>query len=177
MLFFWPFYSSKNPEKLNHFSLKNIKQHNIFNIVITIRNIYWAANRHIRMISEGSRDTDAWSNDAENSALNKIYFNRKHLFYIVIIFHNIYCFYCNFDQINAALVNKKIFGMVERVLTSLSLSLSLSLSPSLSLPLSLSLSLPPSLSLSLAQSPPLFSVGFVLLLTHSEGDVSGIPFH
>ncbi len=25
----------------------------------------------IRMISEGSRDTEAWSNDAENLALNK----------------------------------------------------------------------------------------------------------
>ncbi len=26
-------------------------------------------NQHIRMISEGSRDTEDWSNDAENSAL------------------------------------------------------------------------------------------------------------
>ncbi len=26
-------------------------------------------NQHIRMISEGSCDTDDWSNDAENSAL------------------------------------------------------------------------------------------------------------
>ncbi len=39
------------------------------------------------MISEGSRDTENWSNDAENSALrhrNKFYFliysNRKQLF-------------------------------------------------------------------------------------------------
>jgi len=33
-------------------------------------------NHHIRMISEGSCDTEAWSNDAENSALrhrNKLY--------------------------------------------------------------------------------------------------------
>ncbi len=28
-----------------------------------------AANQHIRMISEGSRDTEDWRNDAENSAL------------------------------------------------------------------------------------------------------------
>ncbi len=28
-----------------------------------------AANQHIRMISEGSCDTEDWSNDAENSAL------------------------------------------------------------------------------------------------------------
>ncbi len=26
-------------------------------------------NQHIKMISEGSRDTEDWSNDAENSAL------------------------------------------------------------------------------------------------------------
>ncbi len=29
----------------------------------------WATNQHIRMISEGSCDTEDWSNDAENSAL------------------------------------------------------------------------------------------------------------
>ncbi len=28
-----------------------------------------AANQYIRMISEGSSDTEDWSNDAENSAL------------------------------------------------------------------------------------------------------------
>ncbi len=30
---------------------------------------FWAANQHIRIISEGSCDTEDWSNDAENSAL------------------------------------------------------------------------------------------------------------
>ncbi len=39
----------------------------VFNIWII--NVYWAANQHIRMISEGSCDTEVWSNDAENSAL------------------------------------------------------------------------------------------------------------
>ncbi len=29
---------------------------------------FWS-NQHIRMISEGSCDTEDWSNDAENSAL------------------------------------------------------------------------------------------------------------
>jgi len=29
----------------------------------------WSSNHHIRMISEGSCDTEDWSNDAENSAL------------------------------------------------------------------------------------------------------------
>jgi len=47
------------------------------------------------MISEGSCDTEDWSNDAKNSALhhqNKLHFkllNRKQLLSIVIIFHNI----------------------------------------------------------------------------------------
>jgi len=31
-------------------------------------NVYWAAN-HIRVISEGSCDTEDWSNDDENSDL------------------------------------------------------------------------------------------------------------
>ncbi len=30
--------------------------------------ISWVPNQHIRMISEGSCDTEDWSNDAENSA-------------------------------------------------------------------------------------------------------------
>jgi len=33
------------------------------------RNVSLAANHHIRMISEGSCDTEDWSNDAENTAL------------------------------------------------------------------------------------------------------------
>ncbi len=48
------------------------------------------------MISEGSCDTEDWSNDAENTALyhrNKLHFEidykRKLLFYVIIIFHNI----------------------------------------------------------------------------------------
>jgi len=35
-----------------------------------IRNVCLEANQHIRMITEGSCDTEDWSNDAENSALN-----------------------------------------------------------------------------------------------------------
>ncbi len=34
-----------------------------------VRNISGAANQHIRMISEGSCDTEDWSDDAGNSAL------------------------------------------------------------------------------------------------------------
>ncbi len=29
----------------------------------------WVPNRHIRIVSEESRDTEDWSNDAENSNL------------------------------------------------------------------------------------------------------------
>ncbi len=40
-----------------------------FSTLLIIRNVSWAANHHIRMISEGTRDTEDWSNDAENTAL------------------------------------------------------------------------------------------------------------
>ncbi len=46
----------------------------------SIENVSWAPNQHIRMISEGSCDTEDWSNDAENSALH--YRNKWHLKYI-----------------------------------------------------------------------------------------------
>ncbi len=36
---------------------------------VILRNVSWAPNQHFRMISEGSCDTEDWSNDAENSAL------------------------------------------------------------------------------------------------------------
>ncbi len=35
-----------------------------------IRNVSWAVNQYIIMISEWSRDTEDWSNDAENPALH-----------------------------------------------------------------------------------------------------------
>jgi len=35
-----------------------------------MRNISWASNQHIRMMSEGSCDTEDWSNDAGISALS-----------------------------------------------------------------------------------------------------------
>ncbi len=46
---------------------------------IIIRNVSWAANEHIRMISEGSRDTEDCSNDAENSALHHIKYLLKYI--------------------------------------------------------------------------------------------------
>ncbi len=71
LLFFWTFYLSKNPEKSSH---KNIKQQKFSTLIKKIR----APNQHIRMISEGSCDTEDWINDAENSILHhryKLYIN------------------------------------------------------------------------------------------------------
>ena len=45
------------------------KSTQLFSTLIIIINVSWAADQHIRMISEGSCDTEDWSNDAENSAL------------------------------------------------------------------------------------------------------------
>ncbi len=36
----------------------------MFSTVIRRRNVSWASNQNIRMISEGSCDTEDWSNDA-----------------------------------------------------------------------------------------------------------------
>ncbi len=71
MLIIWTFYSSKYPEKKVSlkFPQKNIKK------FIIIRNVSWAENQRIRMVSEES-DTEL-STDAENSALhdwNKLHF-------------------------------------------------------------------------------------------------------
>ncbi len=57
-------YSSKNLEKKYHRFQTNIKFPNIKKKLPTL-----IINQHIIMISEGSCDTEDWSNDAENSAL------------------------------------------------------------------------------------------------------------
>jgi len=64
------------------------------------------------VISEGSYDTEDWSNDAENSALitginYKICSHRKQL-YAIVIFHNITVLFF-FLQINAVLVSRRDF--------------------------------------------------------------------
>ncbi len=62
------------------------------------------------MISEGSCDTEDWSNDAENSALitgiNYILNDKNSS---CNNFSQYYSFYCILDQINAALVNIRDF--------------------------------------------------------------------
>ncbi len=43
-------------------------------------NVSWASNQYIIMISEGSWDTEDWSNDAEKSALiKKMYYILKYI--------------------------------------------------------------------------------------------------
>ncbi len=52
----------------SQFPQKN-KAAQLFLTLIIIRSASWAANQHIRMIFEGSCDTEDRRNDAENSAL------------------------------------------------------------------------------------------------------------
>ncbi len=67
------------------------------------------------MISEGSCDTEDWSNDAENSALTTVinyilqYSNREQLF-LIVIFHNITVF-------TAFWTNECSFGEQKRLLS------------------------------------------------------------
>ncbi len=46
---------------------KNLK-HRFFQLIL-MRDVSWAENQHIRIIFEGSCDTEDWRNYAENSAL------------------------------------------------------------------------------------------------------------
>ncbi len=53
-----------------------------YNFSTLIRNVLWAANQHIRMISEGSRDTEDWSNDCWKFSL-VITGKELQLFYVI----------------------------------------------------------------------------------------------
>ncbi len=44
--------------------INNIKLHDFFTLMIII-NVSWEANQHINMISEGSCDTEDWSNASQ----------------------------------------------------------------------------------------------------------------
>ncbi len=61
--------SFKYPEIMYQWFPKKYEAAQLIWTLIIIRNIFWAANQHIRMISEGSCDTEDCSYDAENSAL------------------------------------------------------------------------------------------------------------
>ncbi len=60
MLFFWIFYLLNNPKKIFQFPQKYWAAQLFSTLLI---NVSWAANQHIIMISEGSCDTEDWSND------------------------------------------------------------------------------------------------------------------
>ncbi len=65
-------------------------------------------NQHIRMISEGSCDTEDLNNDAENSDLITEMYYILNIYLHSLFKSNIsqyYCHYCIFDQINAVLVS------------------------------------------------------------------------
>ncbi len=57
-------------------ALNSVFLHMLVFYIDNIRNVYLAANQYIIMISEGSCDSEDWSNDAKNSAL--IYWNNFH---------------------------------------------------------------------------------------------------
>ncbi len=89
MLFFCTFYSSKSPEKKVSPFPQKFQAAQLFSSLIIIALL---ANQHIRMISEGSCDTEDWSNDAENTALHhrnklhfKIYYDIKLIYIIMAI--------------------------------------------------------------------------------------------
>ncbi len=48
-------------------SWKKLSSTTVFHI--DNKQCFWAAKKHIRMISEGLCDTEYWSNDAEHSAV------------------------------------------------------------------------------------------------------------
>ncbi len=66
MLLFWTL--SKNPEKNASLLSQKYEAAQLYSTLIIIGNVSWAANHHIRIISEGSCDTEDWSNYVENSA-------------------------------------------------------------------------------------------------------------
>ncbi len=82
---FLTFCSSENPENMYQNFHKNIGAPQLFSTLIIIRNIYWAPS-HFRMISEGSCDTEDWSNGCWKCSFAitgihcKMYSNRKQLF-------------------------------------------------------------------------------------------------
>ncbi len=89
----------------------------MFSTLIKLIFFSLATNQHIRRISKGSCNTEDWNNDAENPALHhrnklhlKIYSNRKQLFEIVKIVHNITVFTTVWKEI--ALVIFIFYGML-----------------------------------------------------------------
>ncbi len=86
-------------------------------LIIIIRNVYWAPNQHICLISEGSCDTKDHSNKLciHRNKLNCL--NIYKIETIVLIFHDLTGFTCFFYQMNAALVNIRDLNKHYKILT------------------------------------------------------------
>jgi len=56
------------PKKAIHHWIQKKNLRKIRQFYYNNKNVSWAANQHIRIISEGLCDNEDWSNDAENSA-------------------------------------------------------------------------------------------------------------
>ncbi len=85
----------------------------LFSTLIIIRNVSWAVNQYIRMISEdhvtlktGVMMLKIQLRITEINYSFNGYTHRKQWFWILIIFHN---FYSIFDQITAALMSRRDF--------------------------------------------------------------------
>jgi len=62
----------------------------MFSTLIIIITVSWLSDHHIRVISEGSCDTEDWSNDAghhRNKLHFTVYSHREQMIYTRIIFH------------------------------------------------------------------------------------------
>jgi len=80
---------------MHHGFHKNITQQLFLTMMIIRRNVSWAANQHIRMISERSCDTEDQSYDVEKcitfqNTFKKVILNCNILQY--------YCFYCSLGE-------------------------------------------------------------------------------
>ncbi len=93
-------------QKMYIVSLKNIKQYKWFQHWLNNKKCSWAQYQHIRLISEGSQDTENWSDDCWKfsfaiTEINNILRNIK-IEKAILNCNNTsqyYYFYCNVDQI------------------------------------------------------------------------------
>jgi len=74
MLFYWTLVITKFLYHTYYHCLHRNILHNRFpHYLIIRRNVSWAANQQITVISKGSCDTEDWSNDAERNKLQFVY--------------------------------------------------------------------------------------------------------
>ncbi len=90
--------STKTWSRTTVFNINN-KKHSFFQQQIILE---WFLKDHVTLKTGTMMLTQKFSFDQRNKLHSKIYSIRKCLFWIVIIFQNIYCI---FDHINTALVN------------------------------------------------------------------------